>query len=280
MLSDNNLTTIERSSEIKQIIEDRLAKNEKLGFLHNNLFYINVFETEDPLNQTFFTFGLLSFLFYLALKENEINGSLFIIIAICLFIIGAILKIILKYYLIYDIDREVFYNITKINNLTISKSGEISINDFIELGVNQTFKDDAGHKPKSSAMFFKGDINDNPGIRTSFVALNNDGKIINLSYPVGTKEAEANAVAACELFSECFGLNSVICDKKEYLIVSKDEKQNYIFNKSSLIKDLEYCKEFNIKFLKLFLIGFLIFAIFMFLLFIIMFIMLVCLHLK
>ena len=260
----NSLKSPNNRNDIKHIIESALVKNKKLGFLQNNLLHIQIFGTNESLDRVFFIFGLLGLILCFFVQIDLYINGIIALIAICFIITGFIFKKLLKFYLVYDIDRKVFYTISKINDSIISKSKEILTNDFIELGVNQTFLKNDGRRPSDLAFFYRGNINDNPGIRTSFVALKRNGEIVNLTYPLGSKQAEARAVAACKLFSECLGLNSVICEKKDYLIVVNGQGQNYILAKASLAEELETRKSIsNILVLAVF-IGFVIFAFFIF----------------
>ncbi len=243
-ITTKSLRSPKDRNEIRHLIEDSLENNKELGFLHNNLLHIQDFGAYQSLDQIFLTLGILSFLLCGLEQIDSYTKGIIVVIAICFFISSFIFNKLLKFYLVYDIDREVFYNITKINDSTISKSKEIFTKDIIELGVNQTFLDKGGRRITGrSAFFYKGNINDNPGIKTTFVVLKRNGEIVDLTYPMETKQAEANAVAACKLFSDCFGLNSVICEKKDYLKVVKDQNQNYIFEKASLVQEMEKRKE-------------------------------------
>ncbi len=69
------------------------------------------------------------------------------------------------------------------------------------------------------------------------------GKIVNISDPDGLAKPHNLAVARCKLFSECFGVNAVICDKKEMLKVVKEGINNFKLEKTSLTEELEKAKK-------------------------------------
>ena len=226
-------------AEIRELIKAALVKNKILGYLNNNILYMQSFGKSNSLSSIFAVIGIGIILSGGRAKELDFNQGLIILISgIGCFIISAILAKLVKYYLVYDIEREVFYTITKVFNKTISETKEIDKNDFIELGVNVIDKD--GDNVNSNAVFFTGDKMDNPALKSAFVGLLSNGKIVNISDPVGLRKPHEAIVERCKLFSECFGLNSVICEKNESLKAIKDN--NNMFKLVKYSKDKEWAK--------------------------------------
>lgn len=245
-MNQDNLGSFKSVEEIKQTIKNALIKNEILGYFNNDLLYMQLFGKNNSLDKIFTTIGILVILYGTQKKEIEfVEGIIILTVGIGSFIISAILKKYLKFYLVYDTNREVFYSITSLKNKIFNKSKELSRKDIVELGVDCTFKDDNGSRAEYAAVSFKGDPKDNPGIRTSFVALLRNGSTINISDPVGLKDGRECAIARCHFFADCFGLNSVICEKDEFLKVIKDGVRKYKFSKSSLVPELEKVKKMS-----------------------------------
>ena len=240
----NNQQYPKTPEEIKEAINKALVRNEILGYLNNNLLYMQIFGKNNSLDKIFMGIGAAAILLLSQMRRiNAMGAAIVLALGIGFLIIGFILKKILKYYLIYDTERESFYTITNIFNNTVKKTKEIFRDDIIELGVNVTFKDDNNDRPDYNAINFKGDLMNNPGIRSSFVALLSNGRIVNISDPDGLAKPHNLAVARCKLFSECFGVNAVICDKKEMLKVVKEGINNFKLEKTSLIEELEKAKK-------------------------------------
>ncbi len=147
-----------------------------------------------------------------------------------------------KFYLVYDIDREVFYTITNIHNYTLFKTNEISRKNIIELGVDVSEKNNE-NRTNYNVINYKGKLIDNPYLNTSFIALNRNGKVEIISDPIAKKQPHEAAVARCKLFSECFGVKATICNKDEYLLVIKDDNNNFHFEKVSKLKEWETAKK-------------------------------------
>ena len=222
----NNNSTYKSPEEIKEIIKKALVNNSIIGFLHNNLLYMKAFGKENSIDKVFYGIGLVTILSGTRYRELDFNQGLMILgIGIGSFIIGAILSQLVKYYLVYDIDREVFYTITNVFNKTVKKTPEISKKDIIELGVNVVSKTTyvRGQKAEDISLFnFSKDKMDDPVLLTSLIALQPNGKIINISDPVALRKPHEAAVARCKLFSECFDVQSVICEKHETLKAFKE----------------------------------------------------------
>lgn len=244
--SNKVLNTEHTTYEIKEIIKKALVKNSILGYLHNNILYMQSFGKSNSLDKIFAGIGIFIILGGSRAKELEFGvGVTILVLGIGCFILSAIFKKLLKYYLVYDIDREVFYTITNIHNKTVKKTQEISRRDIIELGVNVTDKDVNNDKVIDyNVINFKGDIMDNPGLRTSFVALKNNGKIVNISDPVALRQPHEVSIERCKLFSECFGLDYVICEKNECLKTIKEGNKNK-FVKYQMNKEWEKVKKNN-----------------------------------
>ena len=236
--TENVLKIDKKPSEIKQLINKALITNKIFGYLHNNILYMKSFGKSNSLDKIFAGVGAAIILGGTRARELDFNEGLFIIVSgVGCLILSAVFAKLLKYYLVYDIDREVFYTVTNIFNKTVKKTKEIARRDIVELGVNTEYKQ--GNRVDYKAINFKGDKMDNPGLRTSFVALLTDGKIVNISDPIALRQPHDAAVARCELFSECFGLNNTICNKTEYLKSIKGEGHNFKLQKLSNIQELE-----------------------------------------
>ena len=233
-LNESNNNSSKTHEEIKEIIKKALINNSIIGFLHNNLLYMKAFGKENSIDKVFYGIGLVTILGGTQYRELDFDQGLSIlVIGIGSFIIGSILSHLVKYYLVYDIDREVFYTITNVFNKTVKKTPEINKRDIIGLGVNVVNKTTTvrGQKAEDISLFnFSKDMMDNPVLLTSFVALQPNGKIVNISDPVALRKPHEAAVARCELFSECFGVDSVICNKNETLKAFKEG------NKYKLVK--------------------------------------------
>ena len=255
-MDSSSLNTNKSPNEIKKIINDALVKNEIRGYLHNNLLYMQLFGKNNSLDKIFLGIGIAVIVLGTQINELQfMQGVIILTIGIGSFAISSILRNLLKYYLVYDTNREVFYTITNIKNKTFSKSNEIHRRDIIQLGVNTTFKDDNNNRAAYEAVHFKGSLKDNPGIRTFFVALKSNGQIVNISDPDGSKNSEVITAARCKLFAECFGLDYLICEKGESLSVVNEGKQKFKLSKSSFAKDLEKVKNAT-KYLIIFVIAF------------------------
>ena len=245
--SSNELIQTEKTpAEIIQSIKKALVNNKILGHLQNNILYMKSFGANNSLDKIFNSIGVITILIGSQMRNIEfIQGAIILSVGIGSLIIGVIFAKLLKHYLIYDIDKEVFYTITNIHNFTIKKSKEIPISAIIELGVDVTDKE-PNNEQRVSYQFLrhKGDLLDNPGLRTSFVGLLYNGKKINISDPVALREPHQIAVERCKFFAECFGLNSVICNKNEALKIEKDNK-SYKFTKYSKDKEWEKVKRNN-----------------------------------
>ncbi len=213
--------------EIKQIIEQALVSNGILGYLNNatNCLYMKSFGRDSTPDKIMISIGFV--ITYLGLPgKNQSSISqieiIMIIAGIIMMIVGGLISKVVTHYLVYDIDREVFYTISNLFNKTIFRSKEVAKRDIIELGVDVTDRNEKNQiyqqviHPKGVALI------DNPGLKTSFVALKNNGKKVNISDPVALKQPHEAAVARCQLFSECFGVPFVICNKNEALKIVKD----------------------------------------------------------
>ena len=214
-------------AEIKEIIEKYLISNEILGYLKDNLLYMKSFGKDFSLDKFFFIIGTVVLLGGLEFFEYFIRyWILFLTIGIGSLVIGFTLNKLLKFYLVFDINREVFFTITTINNMTIYKTDEIRSSDIIELGVDVLDRDPSDERRiNTQVIHHKGDILDNPGLRTTLVGLKPDGTVVSISDPMALREPHEAAVARCRLFSECLGMPAVICDKNEGLVVIRDENQ-------------------------------------------------------
>ena len=214
-------------AEIKEIIQKYLVSNEILGYLNDNLLYMKSFGKDSSLDKYFFFISFVVFLSGLEFFEYFIRyWILFLTIGIGSLVIGLVLNKLLKFYLVFDINREVFYTITIINKVTVYKTDEIRRTDIIELGVDVLDKNPADEKQlNSDVLHFKGDIMDNPGLRSSLIGLKPDGTKVFISDPMALRQPHEAAVARCKLFAECLGMNAVICNKNEGILVIKEGNQ-------------------------------------------------------
>lgn len=214
-------------AEIKEIIQKYLISNEILGYLNNNLLYMKSFGKDSSLDKFFFFISIVVFLSIFEFVEYFVRyWFLFLSIGIGSLVIGFILKKLLKFYLVFDINREVFYTITIINNVTVYKTDEIRRTDIIELGVDVLDKNPGDNRQYDrNVLNFKGDIIDNPGLRSSLIGLKPDGTKVFISDPMALRQPHEAAVARCKLFAECLGMNAVICNKNEGILVIKEGNQ-------------------------------------------------------
>ena len=234
-------------AEIKEIIEKYLISNEILGYLNDNLLYMKSFGKDFSLDKIFFIIGSVVLLGGLEFFEYFIRyWILFLTIGIGSLVIGLVLNKLLKFYLVFDINREVFYTITNINNATIYKTDEIRRSDIIELGVDVLDKAPNDDKRLDrNVIHHKGDILDNPGLRTTLVGLKPDGTVVSISDPMALRQPHEAAVSRCRLFSECLGMPAVICDKNEGLLVIREDNQ-IKFSKYNRDKEWEEArKDYN-----------------------------------
>ncbi len=262
---DENSSQYKTPEEVKEIIQKYLNSNEILGYLNNDLLYMKSFGKDFSLDKIFTIIGVIMLLVLLeidGLAENY--GFVLLPVAIFFIILGVIFAKLLKFYLVYDIYREVFYTITNINNSTVYMTDEIRRSNIIELGVDVLDKVPGNdNQINSNIIYFKGDIMDNPGLRTSFIALLSNGKTVAISEPVALRQPHEAAVARCKMFSECFGLNSVICNKNEGLKII-NENNTYKLTKFNREKDWAKAKKNNylsliITFSILIIVAFLVF---------------------
>lgn len=232
-----------RPAEIKQLIEAALIENKILGYLHNNILYMKSFGQNYSLDKIFAFIGVFTLLILTEIDEFIFSYGLIIItISLISFTLSFIFAKLLKFYLVYDIDREVFYNITNIFNYSIFRSDELSRKNIIELGVDVT-DNNSEKRTDYNDINFKGKLIDNPYLKTSFIALNPKGIVEYISDPIAEKEAHQTAVARCKLFSQCFDVKATICNKDEYLLIIDDEKNNYRFEKKSRLPEWEKAKK-------------------------------------
>ncbi len=237
----NEKSLYKTPEEIKDIIKNALVSNKILGYLNGNILYMKSFGKDYSLDKILFIIGAVVLLGGFEAEDLFFNYWFIILpLGIGSLIIGFVLNKLLKFYLIYDIDREVFYTITSVFNNTLYMTDDINIRDFIELGVDVSDKNPGNdNQVNSNVIYFKGDIMDNPGLRTSFVALRPNGKLVNISDPVALREPHKAAVARCKMFAECFGLDCVICNKNEGL---KVVNENNGFKLSKYNKEQEWAK--------------------------------------
>ena len=242
----NEKSLYKTPEEIKDIINQALVSNKILGYLNGNILYMKSFGKNYSLDKIFIIMGVLVLLVGIELEEIFWRYlSLFLILGIGFLAIGFILGKLLKFYLVSDIDREVFSTITRILNNTMNKTKELQRRDFIELGVDVTDKNPGNENQISSnVIYYKGSMMDNPGLRTSFSALLSNGKTVDISDPVALRQPHEAAVARCKMFAECFGLNCVICNKNEGLKILK-ENNTYKFSKFNRENDWEKAKRNN-----------------------------------
>ena len=114
-MNQDNLGSFKSVEEIKQTIKNALIKNEILGYFNNDLLYMQLFGKNNSLDKIFTTIGILVILYGTQKKEIEfVEGIIILTVGIGSFIISAILKKYLKFYLVYDTNREVFYSITSL----------------------------------------------------------------------------------------------------------------------------------------------------------------------
>ena len=241
----NELFQTEKSpAEIRQMITKALVENKIIGHLQNNILYMKSFGADYSLDKIFTFIGIVVILGGSQARHIEFPaGAIILTVGIGSLIIGAIFAKLLKHYLIYDIDQEVFYTITNIHNHTIKKSKEIPRSALIELGVDVTDKDPHNNNNINYAVIRnKSDLMDNPGLRTSFVGLLFNGKKINISDPVALRQPHEVAVERCKFFAECFGLKYIICKKNEALQVV-NENRSYKFTKYSKDKEWEKARK-------------------------------------
>ena len=262
---DENNSQYKTPEEIKEIIQKYLISNEILGYLNQDLLYMKSFGKDFSLDKIFFIIGTVVLIGSFEIEGLFINyWSIILSIGFGSFIIGLILNKLLKFYLVFDINREVFYTITNINNMTVYKTNEIRRSDIIELGVDVYDKIPGNdNQINSNIIYFKGDIMDNPGLRTSFSALLSNGKTVDISEPVALRQPHQAAVARCKMFAECFGLNCVICNKNEGLKII-NENNSYKLTKFNREKDWAKAKKNNylsliITFSILIIVAFLVF---------------------
>ena len=248
----NEKSLYKTPEEIKDIIQAALVSNEILGYLNGNLLYMKSFGKDYSLDKIFAIIGMVVLLLGIELGDIFIeNLHIFLPVGIGSLVISFILGKFLKFYLVYDIDREVFYTITSIFNNTVYKTNEINRRDIIEFGVDVTDKIPGNEdQVYSSAINFKGDILDNPGLRTSFSALLSNGKTVDISEPVALRKPHEAAVARCKLFADCFGVKSVICNKDESLEIVTDG-HNKTLKKRSRLEDWEKQKQMYSKTIKI-----------------------------
>ena len=241
--SNNSFDTYKSPQEIRKIIENALVDNQILGYLHNNLLYMKSFGKNYSLDRIFAIIGFVVIFGVAEFDELFISKWVIIIpIGIGCFILSFIFSILLKFYLVYDIDREVFYTITNIFNKTVKRTEEIKRRDIVELGVDVSDKDNDGNIA-NQVFNFKGNLIDNPGLKTSFVALRTDGNVVYISDPQAKKQPHLTAVARCKLFSQCFGVKSIICNKDEALQVIKEDNDLCKFIKYSKVEEWKKAKK-------------------------------------
>lgn len=226
-------------AEIREIIQSALQNNQILGYLKNNILYMKSFGKSYSLDKIFAIIGIVTFSIATEIVELIFSyGIIILTILVVSFSLSFVFAKFFKYYLVYDIDREVFYTITNIHNYTLFKTNEISKKNIIELGVNVS-PNDFDCKEYDNSKEFKKKLIDNPHLETSFIALYSNGKTEIISDPISGREPHETAVARCKLFSECFGVKATISQKDEYLLVKKDEFNNYKFEKLTRIPEWE-----------------------------------------
>ena len=223
----NEKSQYKTPEEIKEIIQKALVSNKILGYLNGNILYMKSFGKDYSLDKIFFIIGTVILIGGFQLEEIFFqNLALILSLGLGSLSIGLILQYFLKFYLVYDLDREVFYTITNIHNTTLYKTNEIRRRELIELGVDVLDKNPGDNRQyDSNVLNFKGDIMDNPGLRSSFIGLKSNGTIVIISDPVALRQPHEAAVARCNLFAECFGMNAVICKKYEGINIVKENNQ-------------------------------------------------------
>jgi hypothetical protein len=230
-------------AEIREKIQAALSTNEILGYLNNNILYMKSFGRNSTPDKIFAGIGAI--IAWIGLPDEHYRGSLtLILIGGTMLAIGSLVSWLVKHYLVYDTDREVFYTITNLFNKTIFRSKEVARKDIVELGVDVTDRNESNqiynevlHPKKDQELI------DNPGLKTSFVALITNGKKINISDPIALRKPHEVAVARCQLFSDCFNVKSVICNKNEALKIGKNENNNYTFKKYSKESEWESARK-------------------------------------
>ena len=181
---------MKRPEDIRQIIEDEIAKKSSIGFIKDNLLFMNV-----ERNPKCFIFIILSIIvfFLLILLLVNVEGNIFIFMifqaSAIVFLIAALLYIFCKNYLIYDINKSCFYTISNlfgkftISFLTTSKIDAIKIEQII-LNTQRI-------KSKHSNSLYD---------KVIVIINNNKTDLIDLmSY-----KNHITLVAICNMFSKCF----------------------------------------------------------------------------
>ena len=241
MLSEEIYNHEKSPEEIKELIEKALVDNKILGYLHGKILYMKSFGRNTSPDKIVAGIGAL--ILYIGFPDGDLPPNLYlIIIGGFLLALGSLVSWLVKHYLVYDIDREIFYTITNLFNITIFRSKEIHRRDIVELGVDVIDKDNEGNV-NSYVHSFNGNILDNPGLKTSFIALTPDGSVESISDPQPKRAPHEVAVARCRLFGECFGVKSVICSKTEALKIIKEENNRPRFEKYSKLEEWKEAKK-------------------------------------
>ena len=95
--SNKVLNTEHTTYEIKEIIKKALVKNSILGYLHNNILYMQSFGKSNSLDKIFAGIGIFIILGGSRAKELEFGvGVTILVLGIGCFILSAIFKKLLK----------------------------------------------------------------------------------------------------------------------------------------------------------------------------------------
>lgn len=114
------------NSQIKKLIETEINRNNKIGFIKDDFFYIPLYDHSTPISNCLLIFPV--FLIILSLLANIKKGDFIevIIITLICIILGSISHIIFYNYLVLNINDLTFYKTTYLfNRIKIFNSNDL-----------------------------------------------------------------------------------------------------------------------------------------------------------
>ena len=95
-------------AEIKELIEEALVDNKILGYIHGKILYMKSFGRNTSPDKIVAGIGVL--ILYIGFPDSDLPANLYLII--CgglLLVLGSLVSLLVKHYLVYDIDSLYIY---------------------------------------------------------------------------------------------------------------------------------------------------------------------------
>lgn len=228
------------NNEIKAIINKFLQNNSIKGYLYGDVLYMQSLGKGKTLFTVLLTAGFIILAILLNIRSEELLFSNFGLFALLSMIIGGVGVYMTKSLLVYDINKNTLYTANCIGKKEFGRTKEIRLDTIKEIAVNNGYL--VPNKSPAVVLDFKGELLDNPQLTTLLSGLTNGNKLVDMCEPAASREPYLVAVERGKMLAECLDINCTICNKDEYVHLTKNENGETVLTKSSRVEEWKKAK--------------------------------------